>query len=73
MSKLLPSNFDQLVATAIKKFWTSRTTSKLISQGGARDSVIAGKNMDGFSEIIRSVAQHCGLTDDCIITSGKNI
>lgn len=71
MSKLLPNNFDELVATAIKQFWTSRTASNVIPQEGARSSVIAGKNMDGFSEIIRAVAQHCGVNDDCIITSGK--
>lgn len=71
MSKLLPNNFDQLVETAIKQFWTSRTSSSATSQEGSRGSVIGGKNLDGFSDLIKAVAQHCGVKDECIITTGK--
>ncbi len=71
MSILLPDNFDSLVSNAIKQFWTSRTALTLSSQEGGRGSVIGGKNLDGFSELIKIVAQHCGMPDDCIITTGK--
>jgi len=71
MSKLLPNNFDELVAVAIKHFWTSRSSVNAFSQQGSRSSVIAGKNLDGFSELIKMVALHCGVPDDCIITTGK--
>lgn len=71
MCRLLPNNFDQLVSSAVKQFWVSRTSSDVTSQEGSRGSVIRGKNLDGFSEIIQAVAQHCGLKDECTITSGK--
>lgn len=71
MTKLLPDNFDELVAVAIKQFWTSRGSSGVASQEGSRGSVIGGKNLDGFSNLIKAVARHCGAKDDCIITSGK--
>ena len=71
MSLLLPNDFDILVSIAIKKFWTSRTSSIITSQEGGRGSVIAGKNLDGFADLIKIVAQHCGMPDDCVITVGK--
>lgn len=71
MSQLLPPDFDELIKDAVKKFWISRTSSEVTSQEGNRGSVIAGKNLDGFSELIKAIAIHCGMPDDCIITSGK--
>ncbi|HEX5153217.1 MAG TPA: PaeR7I family type II restriction endonuclease [Parafilimonas sp.] len=71
MSKLLPNSFDELVSAAIKQFWTSRTSSVFASQAGGRGSVIAGKNLDGFSVLIKIVAQHCGVPDDSIVIIGK--
>jgi hypothetical protein len=71
MSKLLPDNFDSVLSSAVKQFWMSRTSSVFTSQEGSRASVIGGKNMDGFSILIKLVAQHCGISDDCIIIVGK--
>ncbi|MBM3435761.1 MAG: restriction endonuclease [Bacteroidetes bacterium] len=71
MTKLLPDNFNELVATAVKQFWTSRGSSGVTSQEGSRGFVIGGKNLDGFSQIIKAVALHCGADDKCIITTGK--
>ncbi len=71
MSKLLPDNFDDLIKTAVIQFWTSRISANKQSQEGGRGSVIAGKNLDGFSNLIKIVAQHCGIPDDCIFTSNK--
>lgn len=71
MSILLPSNFDQLATDAVKQFWTSRTSSIFTSQEGGRASVIAGKNLDGFAELISAVAQHCGMSAESAVTVGK--
>ncbi|MCX6252183.1 MAG: hypothetical protein NTX61_15720 [Bacteroidetes bacterium] len=60
MNKILPNNFDELVNIAVKKFWMSRSASSVTTQEGGRGSVIGGKNLDGFSTIIKLVAQHCG-------------
>jgi hypothetical protein len=68
---LLPENFDELIDLAVKHFWKSRTTNVSITQEGSRSAVIGGKNMDGFSAIIKTVAMHCGLTEDCINISVK--
>jgi hypothetical protein len=71
MKKLLPDNFDELVKVAIKQFWASRSNTGAASQEGSRGSVIGGKNLDGFSSLIKAVALHCGAKDECILTSGK--
>jgi hypothetical protein len=72
MSKLLPESFDALVTAAVKQFWQSRSKSGPAKQGGGRDSVTAGKNMDGFADLIRAVTDHCGLPDSAVITTGRN-
>lgn len=72
MSKLLPPNFDSLVTAAVKRFWSGRLSVGAIAQEGGRGSVIGGKNLDGFSEIIRDVALHCGIPSENIIVTGKS-
>lgn len=71
MDKILPSDFDSLVSAAVKQFWYSRSSSKNNSQVGGRGSVIAGKNLDGFTEIIKAVALNCGIPDKDILITGK--
>ena len=69
---LLPPDFDDQVAAAVRLFWQTRGNAPAThSQGGSRDSVLSGKNMDGFIELIRSVAAHCGLPADCVYTGGR--
>jgi hypothetical protein len=68
---LLPTNFDNLVKKAIKQFWSTRSSFAFDTQGGSRGSVIAGKNMDGFSELIRIIAVSTGITEADIIITGK--
>jgi len=67
--ELLPKNFDQLVATAVRVFWTTRSGGSS-SQGGARGNVISGKNLDGFLNVVLAVARHCGLVEGCVFTTG---
>ena len=60
-ASLLPDNFDEMVAQAVLTFWKSRGgATTRTAQGSARDSVVSGKNMDGFVEIVQRVVAHCG-------------
>lgn len=66
MTDLLPNNFDDLTRSAVRDFWRGRTpegtqVSSGPKQGGGRDSVLSGKNMDGFIRLVEHVAIHCGL------------
>lgn len=72
MSKLLPPNFDILVRDAVKRFWSGRLCSDDVAQEGGRGSVIGGKNLDGFSALIREVSLHCGIPDGNILVTGKS-
>ncbi len=63
--RLLPDDFDEVVATAVDMFWHSRGSGVVAkSQGGSRDAVVGGKNMDGFVSLVRMVAVRCGLDAD---------
>ena len=72
MSKLLPRDFDSRVRDAIIRFWTGRLSTDGTSQEGGRGSVIGGKNLDGFSELIREVALFCEIPNDNILVTGKS-
>lgn len=66
---LLPADFDAMATEAVRAFWLSRAkASSRGAQGGTRDAVIAGKNMDGFVELVRAVSVHCGLPDEAVQT-----
>lgn len=71
MSKLLPPKFDDLVRDCVKQFWTGRVSTEITSQAGGRGSVIAGKNLNAFANLIRVVGVHCGLTNDELIVASK--
>lgn len=66
---LLPPDFDSRAAAAVMAFWTGRSTLAYASQGGTRDGVISGKNMDGFVDLVRLVATHCGLPAAAVHTN----
>jgi len=72
MSKLLPPNFDSRVRDAVKHFWIGRLSGNDNAQEGGRGSVIGGKNLDGFSELIREVALFCGIPSESILVTGKS-
>jgi hypothetical protein len=71
MSKLLPSNFDKLVTDAVKQFWTGRISTAITSQAGGRGSVISGKNLNAFANLILAVGKHVGFKDKEIIVASK--
>lgn len=64
---LLPDDFDERVRQATRTFWAGRSGASIErTQGGTRDSVISGKNMDGFIDLVEHVARHCGLPADAV-------
>jgi len=64
---LLPPAFDELARQAVHTFWHSRNSGMVNpSNDGGRAAVVGGKNMDGFVEIVRAVAAHCGLVRDAV-------
>lgn len=66
---LLPPDYENRVRESIRAFWTSRKSSPSARmQGGARDAVIGGKNMEGFCELVRHVSAHCGLPATAVHT-----
>lgn len=67
MNPLLPESFDALVSQAIDAFWSSRDAHAVTrSQGGSRDKVVAGRNMNGFIDLVSAVVEHCGYPDCCV-------
>lgn len=72
------SNYDKLTHEAIKHFWQSRETaaqsqeSRGISDQGNRSSVTAGKNMDGFSRMVKQIILDNGLHESNIFHTGRN-
>lgn len=71
MSKLLPPDFEDKICQSIQRFWTGRLADAGIAQEGGRGAVIGGKNLDGFSELIRDVALFCDIPNENIIVTGK--
>lgn len=64
---LLPASFDDLTRAAVETFWKSRSSGVVnATQGGTRDAVLGGKNMDGFVEIVCAVVAHCGLAANTV-------
>jgi Restriction endonuclease XhoI len=73
-AKLLPHDFDLRVSEAVAAFWNSRNNGATTGiQGGNRDSVVSGKNMDGFSALVGLVVSHCGLPDNAVCTRKSKV
>ena len=72
--QLLPTSFDERVEDAVFSFWTTRGGPRdRALQGGARDSVVGGKNMDGFVDLVRLIVEHCGLPDSAVQTRKSKV
>lgn len=66
-TSLLPEDFDGCVSAAVRAFWAGRSSAKAVrTQGGSRDSVVGGQNMNGFVDLVDRVAGHCGLPADAV-------
>lgn len=72
--QLLPASFDTRLGDAVAAFWASRTGATVArSQGSGRDAVVGGKNMLGFADLVREVAQHCGLPANSVHTGTGDV
>lgn len=69
-ARLLPETFDSEIAAATREFWKARSSGSS-AQGGSRGKVIAGKNLDGFLQVVHSVARHCGLPESSVFSTGR--
>lgn len=65
---LLPGDFDVRVADAVQRFWQARAQDNVGKQGGSRDAVVGGKNMNGFVALVEQVSAHCGLPASAVHT-----
>jgi len=65
---LLPGDFDERVADAVQRFWQARAQDNVGKQGGSRDAVVGGKNMNGFVALVEQVSAHCGLPASAVYT-----
>lgn len=70
---ILPPDFDLLAARAVQAFWASRGVSTGGGQGGSRDAVIGGKNMDGFVHLVKTICAHCGLPESAVHTAKGSV
>ena len=72
--QLLPEGFEARIGDAVEAFWKTRTGAVIErSQGGSRDSVVGGKNMLGFAQLVREVVQHCGLPPECVHAGMRDV
>jgi type II restriction enzyme len=72
------SNYEEKAKSAVKYFWRSRENAKLKQKAlgkedqGERSSVTAGKNMDGFLNLLEDIVISNGLNDATIYRSGRS-
>ena len=71
---LLPRDFDERLSDAVGAFWGSRGAPRAKAlQGGSRDAVLGGKNMDGFVRLVSAVVEHCGLPSAAVHTRKSRV
>ncbi|MBK23239.1 MAG: restriction endonuclease [Halobacteriovorax sp.] len=69
--------YKKYTSSAVKHFWVTRdsATKKNKEEGkadqGNRGAVTAGKNMDGFLELIKKTVESNGLEASCVLTDGR--
>lgn len=63
------NNLDALLETAVRQFWSARAGALHASAGtdtGNRGAVTAGKNLDGFYDLIRALVVANGLPETSV-------
>ena len=69
--------FHDMTAAAVSHFWGERERAKLrqkergVRDQGNRAGVTAGKNLDGFVDMVRSIVNENGVSDSDIVTNGR--
>lgn len=71
------ANYEKKTATAVRKFWKNREAARKrqVDSGrtdqGERASVTAGKNMDGFLDLVSSLVRRNGMKDAKVLKQGR--
>ena len=71
--------YKPLVKSAVELFWNTRNkqttqqTTKNIKDTGNRSAVTGGKQLDGFLDLLCTVAEDIGIPKDCIYTKSNHI
>lgn len=71
------AQYEKRAKQAVEIFWSNRTaaTQQQKETGtvdqGTRSAVTAGKNMDGFADLMVDLAEANGLADASVISSGR--
>ena len=74
--KIVANNKDYTdsVSKAIKFFWnTKKRQLKESGDTSNRGSVVGGKQMDGFIDLLRKIAVDSGIPSKCIITKNNHL
>ena len=72
--KLLPPDFDEKLDHAVKEFWKLRDRPrKKLLQGGSRDAVTGGKNMDAFFQLVADITTHSGFPLSAVHTRKSRV
>ena len=72
-------DYNKKISLAIKHFWDTRNNQKTaqvgtgITDSSNRGSVTGGKQLNGFIELLSSVAQDTGIPKQYIYTSGNQL
>lgn len=68
------ANFEDRAHAAVRHFWANRLKTPdpaaIPVQGGTRAGVLAGKNLDGFLELIAELVRRNGLDDATLHVNG---
>lgn len=73
------NKYKPLIKSAIEIFWNTRNkqktrqTSKNIQDTGNRSAVTGGKQLDGFLDLMVTIATDLGIPRDCIFTKSNHI
>ena len=67
-------DYTALVSKAVEFFWfTKKRQLKDSKDASNRGAVVGGKQMDGFIDLLRTVANDAGVPDECIITDKNSL
>ena len=71
--------YQPLIKSAIECFWNTRKkqktqqSSKIVKDTGNRSAVTGGKQLDGFIDLLSTIAEDIGIPNNCIYTKGNHI
>lgn len=71
MEKLSTAKYLHLINASIARFWQTRNSQSIgqkTKDQGSRSAVTGGKQLDGFIELLATIAKDLGIPDDYIHT-----